>query len=63
MTSKHLKSDQAYDAALIWTEDVLDSSFHVCLRELQNFDGKHKDISVVCEIIFIALSQRKGTGE
>ena len=48
MTSEHLKTGQDYDAALIWTEDVSSSSFQVCLRELQNFDGKHKDIRVVC---------------
>ena len=48
MTSEHLKTGQDYDAALIWTEDVSRSSFQVCLRELQNFDGKHEDISVVC---------------
>ena len=48
VTSEHLKTGQDYDAALIWTEDVTSSSFQVCLRELQNFDGKHEDIRVVC---------------
>ena len=65
VTSEHLKTGQDYDAALIWTEDVSSSSFQVCLRELQNFDGKHEDISVVCvrsktRGMFIAL-KRKGT--
>ena len=65
MTSEHLKTGQEYDAALIWTEDVTNSSFQVCLRELQNFDGKHEDISVVCvrsktRGMIIAL-KRKGT--
>ena len=65
VTSDHLKTGQDYDAALIWTEDVTSSSFQVCLRELQNFDGKHEDISVVCvrsktRGMFIAL-KRKGT--
>ena len=68
MTSEHLKTGQEYDAALIWTEDVTNSSFQVCLRELQNFDGKHEDISVVCvrskiRGIVIALKRKERTGE
>ena len=47
VTSEHLRTGKEYDAALIWTEDVTNDSFKVCLRELQNFDGKHEDISVV----------------
>ena len=67
MTSEHLKTGQDYDAALIWTEDVTRSSFQVCLRELQNFDGKHEDISVVCvrsktRGIFIALKWKERPG-
>jgi len=48
ITAEHLRTGKDYDAALIWTEDVTKDSFKVCLRELQNFDGKHEDISVVC---------------
>ena len=51
MTSEHLRTGKEYDAALIWTEDVTKDSFKVCLRELQNFDGKHEDINVVCDQI------------
>ena len=47
-TSGHQRSGKEFDAALIWTEDVTKDSFKVCLRELQNFDGKHEDINVVC---------------
>jgi len=46
-TAEHLRTGKEYDAALIWTEDVTKDSFKVCLRELQNFDGKHEDIRVV----------------
>jgi len=46
VTSEHLRTGKEYDAALIWTEDVTKDSFKVCLRELQNFDGKHQDINV-----------------
>ena len=48
MTSEHLRTGKEYDAALIWTEDVTKDTFKVCLREMQNFDGRHEDINVVC---------------
>ena len=48
ITAEHLRTGKEYDAALIWTEDVSKNSFKACLRELQNFDGKHEDIIVVC---------------
>ena len=50
ITAEHLRTGKEYDAALIWTEDLNKDSFKVCLRELQNFDGKHEDISVVCSL-------------
>ena len=52
VTSEHLRIGNEYDAALIWTEDVTNDSFKVCLRELQNFDGKHEHISVVRTYFF-----------
>ena len=52
VTSEHLRTGKKYDATLIWTEDVTKDSFKVCLRELQNFDGKHQDINVVSDRIF-----------
>ncbi|XP_001623878.3 uncharacterized protein LOC5502715 [Nematostella vectensis] len=33
------------DAAMAWVEDVSTSGFELCLRELQNFDGVHQDIT------------------
>jgi len=47
ITAEHLRTGKEYDAALIWTEDITKDSFKACLRELQNFDGKHEYISVV----------------
>ena len=47
MTSEHLRTGKEYDAALIWIEDVTKDSVKVCLREMQNFDGRHQDITVV----------------
>ena len=48
VTAEHLRTGKEYDASLIWTEDTNKDSFQVCLREMQNFDGKHEDINVVC---------------
>ena len=47
VTAEHLRTGKEYDASLIWTEDTTKDSFQVCLREMQNFDGKHEDINVV----------------
>ena len=48
VTAEHVRTGKEYDASLIWTEDPNKDSFNVCLREMQNFDGKHEDITVVC---------------
>jgi len=48
VTAEHLRTGKEYDASLIWTEDTTQGSFKVCLREMQNFNGKHEDINVVC---------------
>ena len=56
VTSEHIRTGKEYDAALIWTEDVNKGSFKVCLRELQNFDGKHEDINVVRGQMFYFVS-------
>ena len=50
MTSNHHTSGKKHDATLIWTEDVTKNSFKACLRELQNFDGKHQNVYVVCDL-------------
>ena len=60
VTAEHLRTGKEYDASLIWTEDTTQGSFKVCLREMQNFDGKHEDITVVCTypISFLSISIR-----
>ena len=55
VTTEHMRTGKKYDAALIWTEDKTRTSFKVCLREMQNFDGKHEDIYVVCFFITFLL--------
>lgn len=56
VTAEHVRTGKKYDAALIWTEDTTKTSFKVCLREMQNFDGKHEDIYVVWFSITLLLS-------
>lgn len=46
VTAEHLATGNEYDSSLVWIEDTTKISFKVCLREMQNFDGKHEDISV-----------------
>lgn len=57
VTAEHTRSGKEYDAALIWTEDATKASFKVCLREMQNFDGKHEEIYVVCSYKSYLLGQ------
>lgn len=47
-TADHVSSAYKHDAASLWIENATSSSFYICLRELQNYDGLHEDIFVVC---------------
>ncbi|KXJ08409.1 hypothetical protein AC249_AIPGENE11246 [Exaiptasia diaphana] len=47
VTAEHISTAFKHDAANIWLEQVNKTSFQVCLRELQNFDGLHQDIHVL----------------
>ena len=47
ITAEHTAVNLKHDAATIWIEDANPSTFKICLRELQNFDGMHKKIMVV----------------
>ncbi|XP_027035706.1 uncharacterized protein LOC113664306, partial [Pocillopora damicornis] len=45
-TADHVSSAYKHDAASLWIENATSSSFYICLRELQNYDGLHEDIFV-----------------
>ena len=47
VTAAHYHAGLKRDAASVWIEDVTQSSFKVCLRELQNYAGSHEDVHVV----------------
>ena len=47
VTAEHSRPYLKHDAASAWVEDIKTNAFKVCLREMQNFDGQHKNILVV----------------
>ena len=47
VTAAHHHAGLKRDAASVWIEDLTQSSFKVCLRELQNYAGSHEDVYVV----------------
>ena len=47
VTAAHHHAGLKRDAASVWIEDITQSSFKVCLRELQNYAGSHEDVYVV----------------
>ncbi len=56
VTAVHYHAGLKGDAASVWIEDVKQSSFQVCLRELQNYAGLHRDVYVVSVAFFIYLN-------
>ncbi|KAK3749930.1 hypothetical protein QZH41_017388, partial [Actinostola sp. cb2023] len=46
VTLEHQRDGLKHDAASVWVEGISSSSFQVCIRELQNFDGIHEEIDV-----------------
>ena len=56
VTAEHISADFKHDAASLWVENATSSSFYICLRELQNYDGLHEDIFVVYVFSFINIS-------
>ena len=56
VTAEHMSADFKHDAASLWVENATSSSFYICLRELQNYDGLHEDIFVVYVLSFINTS-------
>ncbi|CAH3179090.1 unnamed protein product [Porites evermanni] len=46
VTVAHHHAGLKRDAASVWLEDISQSSFKICLRELQNYAGSHEDVYV-----------------
>ena len=56
VTAEHISAAFRHNAASLWVEKATSSSFYICLRELQNYDGLHEDIFVV--ILHLYFSNR-----
>ena len=52
VTATHYRVGLKRDAASVWIEDITQSSFKVCLRELQNYAGSHDDVYAVSVCTF-----------
>lgn len=57
-TAIHTVTQNKYDAASVWVEDVNHVSFKLCLRELKNYDGEHEHVKVVSDQLFLSLNCR-----
>ena len=53
VTAAHYRAGLKRDAASVWIEDVTQSSFKVCLRELQNYAGSHDDVYIVSVVVVL----------
>ena len=50
VTAKHHNPGLKSDAASVWVEDITQSSCKICMRELQNYAGSHRDVLVVSNV-------------
>ena len=46
-TLRHSVPGVRRDAATLWAKDVRTRSFSLCVKELQSFDGAHRNVSIV----------------
>ena len=58
-TVQHQYSDRPFDAMNIWVEEISNSGFVVCLRELMTFDGVHSGLQVVSFRVLTATKANK----
>ena len=49
---EHERRGAKHDASTVWLEDVTATSFKICVRELQNFDGAHESIHIVSCFVY-----------
>ncbi|XP_068746586.1 uncharacterized protein [Montipora capricornis] len=64
VSAEHEKRGIKHDASSVWVEDVSKTSFKICVRELQNFDGAHKGIHIdwmAFEVIHRPLFREHGS--
>ena len=52
VSAEHERRGVKHDASSVWVEDVTTTSFKICVRELQNFDGAHESIHMVSYFVY-----------
>ena len=53
VSAEHERRGVKHDASSVWVEDVTTTSFKICVRELQNFDGAHESIHIVSSFVYL----------
>ena len=53
VSAEHERRGVKHDASSVWVEDVTTTSFKICVRELQNFDGAHESIHMVSCFVYL----------
>jgi uncharacterized membrane protein len=56
VSAEHERRGVKHDASSVWVEDVTTTSFKICIRELQNFDGAHQSIHVVSNFVLFMVN-------
>ncbi|XP_074614661.1 uncharacterized protein LOC141874349 [Acropora palmata] len=46
VSAEHERRSLLHDASSVWLEDITTTSFKICVRELQNFDGAHQNVHI-----------------
>ena len=53
VSAEHERRSLLHDASSVWLEDITTTSFKICVRELQNFDGAHQNVHIVSIFPFV----------
>lgn len=52
ISAKYARGTKPEDAMYAWLENLSFRSFEICVREFFPFDGKHKDTTVVSQLVY-----------
>ena len=55
VTVGHQIPNRPQDAMAVWVEELRVDNFKICLREAKIFDGAHKNIKIVSELVINLL--------
>ena len=55
VTAGHEIPKRPQDAMAVWVEELRVDNFKICLREAKIFDGPHKNIKIVSELVINLL--------